>query len=87
MKCTLALSWDDRIVISPHIGEMDSPRSLVVFEQVADDLQNLYGVQAQRIVCDTYPGYTTHRWAMQQALPVETVYHHRAHASAAGKHG
>jgi len=82
MKGTLALSWDDRIVISPHIGEMDSPRSLAVFEQVADDLQSLYGVQAERIVCDAHPGYTTHRWAMQQALPVETVYHHRAHASA-----
>ncbi|MDH3434351.1 MAG: carbamoyltransferase HypF, partial [Gammaproteobacteria bacterium] len=30
MKATLALSWDDRVVVSPHIGEMDSPRSLAV---------------------------------------------------------
>jgi hydrogenase maturation protein HypF len=82
MKGTVALSWDDRVVVSPHIGEMDSPRSLAVFEQVASDLQNLYGVQAERVVCDAHPGYTTHRWAMQQELPVETVFHHRAHASA-----
>lgn len=82
MKGTVALSWDDRVVVSPHIGEMDSPRSLAVFEQVAQDLQDLYGVQATRIVCDAHPGYTTHRWAREQTLPVEHVWHHEAHASA-----
>ena len=82
MKGTVALAWDDRVVVSPHIGEMDSPRSLKVFEQIAGDLQQLYGVQAERIVCDAHPGYTTHRWARQQDLPVETVWHHQAHASA-----
>ena len=82
MKGTIALSWDDRVVVSPHIGEMDSPRSLAVFEQVALDLQDLYGVQATRVVCDAHPGYTTHRWAREQTLPVEHVWHHEAHASA-----
>jgi hydrogenase maturation protein HypF len=82
MKGTVALSWDNRVVVSPHIGEMDSPRSLDVFEQVASDLQDLYGVRANRIVCDAHPGYTTHRWAQRQGLPVETVWHHEAHASA-----
>jgi hydrogenase maturation protein HypF len=82
MKGTVALSWDDRVVVSPHIGEMDSPRSLKVFEQVARDLQDLYGVAAKRIVCDAHPGYTTHRWARQQDLPVDLVWHHAAHASA-----
>ena len=83
MKGTLALSWDRRVVVSPHIGEMDSPRSLAVFEQIAADLQSLYGVRAERIVCDAHPGYTTHRWAQRQGkLPVEPVWHHQAHASA-----
>ncbi len=82
MKGTLALSFEDRVVISPHIGEMDSPRSLDVFERVAGDLQALYGVTAQRIACDAHPGYTTRRWAERQGLPCETVWHHEAHASA-----
>jgi hydrogenase maturation protein HypF len=82
MKATVTLSWDDRVVVSPHVGEMDSPRSLAVFEQVAEDLQSLYGVRAERIVCDAHSGYTTHRWAREQPLPVETVWHHHAHASA-----
>lgn len=82
MKGTVALSFENRVVVSPHIGEMDSPRSLAVFEQVAAELQTLYGVPAERIVCDAHPGYTTHRWAKAQGLPSETVCHHRAHASA-----
>jgi len=83
MKGTVALAWGDRVVVSPHIGEMDSPRSLEVFEQLVDDLQVLYGVRAERIVCDAHPGYTTHKWARQQRdLPVDEVWHHPAHASA-----
>jgi hydrogenase maturation protein HypF len=77
------LSWDDRAVVSPHIGDMDSPRSLAVFEQVVGDLQELYGIRAERIICDAHPGYATTRWARRQnRLPVSTVWHHRAHAAA-----
>ena len=83
MKGTIALSWDDRAVVSPHIGEMDSPRSLAVFEQLVEDLQALYNVRATRIISDAHPGYTTHRWARKQRLPVATAWHHEAHASAA----
>jgi hydrogenase maturation protein HypF len=83
MKGTVALGWDNRIVVSPHIGEMDSPRSMAVFEAVAADLQALYGVKAERIVCDAHTGYATHRWSRAQStLPVTTVWHHSAHASA-----
>jgi len=83
MKGTVALAWGNRVVVSPHIGEMDSPRSLDVFEQLVGDLQSLYGVRAERIVCDAHPGYTTRRWAQRQNdLPVDEVWHHAAHASA-----
>ena len=89
MKGTVALSWDNRVVVSPHIGEMDSPRSLRVFVQVASDLQALYGVEAQHVVCDAHTGYTTHRWAVRESgLPASTVWHHEAHASAVvAEHG
>jgi hydrogenase maturation protein HypF len=83
MKGAIALSWDKRLVVSPHIGEMDSPRSLATFERLVEDLQALYGVSAERIVCDAHSGYTTHHWARQQeTCTVDTVWHHHAHASA-----
>lgn len=88
LKLTVCLAWDDRAVISPHIGDMGTPRSVAVFEQVAADLQRLYGVRAARIVHDAHPGYTTTRWAQAQALPCTPVWHHRAHAAAlAGEFG
>ena len=81
MKNTIALAWDDRVVISPHIGELDSPRGLDVFQQVISDLQDLYRVKAQRLVCDAHPGYASTRWARQDGRAVNTVLHHHAHAS------
>jgi len=83
MKNTITLAWQNRAVISPHIGEMDSVRSLDVFKNTIDDLQTLYGVQAEHIICDAHPGYSTTRWAKKQGLPIQPVYHHHAHASAA----
>ena len=88
MKNTVALAWGRRVVVSPHIGELDTPRGLAIFEQVAADLQALYGVQARRLACDAHPHYTVSRWARQRALPVTEVFHHHAHAAAlAGEHG
>jgi hydrogenase maturation protein HypF len=82
MKNSIALAWNNRAVLSPHVGDLDAPRSLEIFEQVAADLQQLYGVVAQSIVCDAHTGYASSRWAERQALPVRRVQHHRAHASA-----
>lgn len=87
MKNTVALAWDDRVVVSPHIGDLDAPRSLAVFEQTVADLQRLYGVRAEGIVCDAHPGYASTRWAIRSGLPLTKVFHHHAHASAlSGEH-
>jgi len=82
MKATLALGWDDRAVLSPHIGDLDSSRARSVYEAVAADLPRLYGVRPERIVCDAHPGYASRRWARETGLPVSAVFHHFAHASA-----
>lgn len=82
LKTTVALSWDQRVVISPHIGDMSSPRSLDVMQQIAADLQRLYQVEAEALVCDAHKHYTNHRWAKTRGLPVHEVWHHHAHASA-----
>ena len=81
MKNTIALAWDQRLIISPHIGDLDSVRSLQVFEQVIADLQRLYEVEAQIIVADAHPGYASRRWAKQSGLPCVPVFHHHAHAA------
>lgn len=82
LKTTIALAWEDRVVVSPHIGDMGAARSAQVFAQVAEDLQRLYGVRAAEVVCDAHPDYATSRWAQECGLPVARVLHHHAHAAA-----
>jgi hydrogenase maturation protein HypF len=82
IKNTIALAWDDRVVVSPHIGDLRSPRSRRVLAQVATDLQDLYGVRAEAIVHDAHPGFPV-AWRGEHArLPRLPVYHHHAHAAA-----
>jgi hydrogenase maturation protein HypF len=82
MKNTLCLAWGRRAVVSPHIGELDTPRSLDTLAQVAADLQRLYQVQATRLLIDRHPGYGYRRHARDSGLPQVGVWHHHAHASA-----
>jgi hydrogenase maturation protein HypF len=81
-KNTVALGWGRRAVVSPHLGDMDSPRSLALLRQTAEELQALHGIRAQVITCDAHPAYATSRFARTLELPVLRVPHHRAHASA-----
>jgi len=83
MKNTVALAWNNRVVISPHIGDLDNTRSLAVFEQTIADLQLLYGVTATAVICDAHPGYASTHWANNSGLPVHAVLHHHAHAATA----
>ncbi len=83
MKNTIALAWDSRIVISPHIGELDNKRSLDVFKQVISDLQNLYHIYPDKIICDAHPAYASHRFAhsIAETQQIHEIQHHRAHAA------
>jgi hydrogenase maturation protein HypF len=82
MKNTLCLAWGTRAVVSPHIGELDTPRSLDTLAQVAADLQRLYQVRATRLIVDHHPGFGYRRFVRDSGLPLIEVWHHHAHASA-----
>ena len=82
MKNTVCLAWGTRAVVSPHIGELDAPRSLDTLAQVAADLQRLYQIEAKRLVVDRHPGFGYRRYARESGLPLAEIWHHHAHASA-----
>lgn len=82
IKNTVALGWDQRLVISPHIGDLDSPRSRDLFARTIADLQTLYGVRARYCVHDMHSGYASSRWAAASGLTTIAVQHHCAHAAA-----
>ncbi len=83
MKATLALGFGNRAVISPHLGDLDSPRGLDRLEATAETLQRLHGVRVDTLICDAHGGYTGTRWALAQPqMRVLSVPHHHAHAAA-----
>ncbi len=81
-KVTVALGIGDRVIISPHIGELDTPRGFDQMVRLTGDLQRLYRAKPTAIVCDLHPGFAGTRWALRQGPPVIGVQHHAAHASA-----
>lgn len=80
-KNAIALAWENRVVVSPHIGDLSSLKSLETLVRVAKDLQDLYQVKATRLLLDRHPGYGYRRFAREAGLPLFEVWHHRAHAS------
>jgi len=83
MKNTVAMGWENRAVISPHLGDQESPGSRRVFRQLIADLKDLYGQQPSLVIHDAHPDYASSRWArLSSGLPVHAVHHHFAHASA-----
>jgi hydrogenase maturation protein HypF len=81
LKNTVVLAFGERVVVSPHIGDLGSVRGGEIFERTISDLARLYGIEPRRIVCDAHPDYFSTRWALTRGLPVEQVFHHHAHAS------
>ena len=81
-KNAIALAWKNRVVISPHIGDLSSMKSQETLARVAHDLQALYQVHAARLLLDCHPGYGYRRFVRESGLPAFEVLHHHAHASA-----
>lgn len=80
-KNTITLGWENRAVVSAHIGDLDTYASKRRFDDTIEELQQLYGVTAEIVVHDAHSGYSSSRWARESGLPAHAILHHHAHAS------
>jgi hydrogenase maturation protein HypF len=92
LKATVALTRPDGVVLSPHIGDLNSAASRDAFEAVADSLLRLYETKLRAVACDLHPDYHTTRlaeaWAAENGPPRVRVQHHLAHvATGIAEHG
>jgi len=78
-KSALALHLTDRIVLGPHIGDLDDPDTRRALEAAAADLPRLFRAMAAVIASDLHPDYTTTRLADRLDRPRAKVPHHLAH--------
>jgi len=82
LKNTVAVSTGNRIILSQHIGDLDTTQSMHAFRTVANDLPRLHGIRPESIACDLHPDYLSTQFANEHPLPIDPVQHHVAHVFA-----
>jgi hydrogenase maturation protein HypF len=97
LKNTVALALGRRgaatpVVLSSHVGDLDSVLSLEVFRRAIDDLVEFFQVVPEFVACDLHPDYASTRHAERLAaawnVPLVRVQHHHAHVAACmAEHG
>ena len=86
LKNTFALSRDNYLFPSHHIGDLENQETLDAFTQAIEHYQDIFRIQPQLIAADLHPDYLATRYAQSraqmEALPLVFVQHHHAHISA-----
>jgi len=88
LKNTVALAIEESVVMSPHVGDLQTQRGLEAFEASIEHLKRAYRVDPSRIACDLHPDYGSSAWARRSGAALIRVQHHHAHvASCMAEHG
>ncbi len=86
LKNTVALNLGSRVVLSPHVGDLDNLLSVEVHQRAIADLVEFFGVTPEAVACDLHPDYASTRHAEILAsrwkVPLVPVQHHHAHVAA-----
>ena len=83
-KNTMTLILDDKLIVSPHIGNLNSIEAFEYFERTIETFKRVYDFKLDIIVCDKHPQYETSKWAEKlrtrdSSLALVEVQHHYAH--------
>jgi hydrogenase maturation protein HypF len=81
LKNTVAIAVGRQVIMSQHIGDLETPEARGAFERAIEDLCRLYNFRPEKVACDLHPDYSSAQWAHASGFPVEAVQHHHAHAA------
>jgi hydrogenase maturation protein HypF len=86
LKNTIALSVQQQMIASQHLGDLDNPQTLERFQAAVHQLLSLYETQPGAIACDAHPDYVSSQFAQTFAANAEIappailpIQHHYAH--------
>jgi len=79
-KNTISLSLKDKIILSPHIGDLNTIGSVEYFEKTVKTFRKFYNFKEDIIICDKHPLYESTKWALSQEKETIFIQHHYAHA-------
>jgi hydrogenase maturation protein HypF len=80
LKNTFAISYRERIIVSPHTGDNGSANSFERYQKNINNILKIYKLSPDEVVCDLHSGYRSSAFARSLNLPLRTVQHHHAHA-------
>ena len=83
-KSTIAIGFDNEVILSPHIGDLDTIESVEYFKKNIETLERIYGFKADVVKHDKHPAYESTKFAKQLLTPhssllIYEVQHHYAH--------
>jgi hydrogenase maturation protein HypF len=82
LKNTVAVSRGSEVILSQHIGDLETAKALFAFRKVIADLLSLYEVTPVAVAHDAHPDYLSTQWAKSAPYPSIAVQHHHAHLAA-----
>lgn len=82
LKNTVAISTEDHVFLSQHLGDLETEPAVEAHEQALDALVRLFDQTPTRVAADLHPDYRSTRTAEKVGLPVMRIQHHHAHALA-----
>ncbi|MGA2447432.1 MAG: carbamoyltransferase HypF [Polyangiaceae bacterium] len=92
LKSTISLAIGSEVVMSQHLGDLDTVASRALLERTVVDLLEFHRASPEVVACDRHPDYAStviaERMASDLGIPIERVQHHHAHVGAClAEHG
>ncbi|MGC8870418.1 MAG: carbamoyltransferase HypF [Brevinematia bacterium] len=83
LKNTIAISKKNYIILSQHIGDLETFESTKAFYRAIDDFLKFYEVKPSYVISDLHPDYISTQFAEEfsnkYSIPLIKVQHHYAH--------
>ncbi len=83
-KSTISLAFENNLILSPYIGDLNSIESVEYFERTIETFKRFYDFEPDIIVCDKHPNYESTKFAFKLKeinpnIELVQVQHHYAH--------
>lgn len=79
-KSSFAFAFEDLIVVSPYIGDLNHLEVFERFKQSIYKMQEMYQLDFKEVICDLHPQYESTKLAYEMSPAPLQIQHHYAHA-------
>jgi len=78
-KNTVAIGFENRVILSPHIGDLKGIESIEYFRENIKNLERIYRFKPEVVICDRHPNYESTKYAKSLNIEKKEIQHHYAH--------